>query len=159
MGVEIERKFIVDKECWDKVLKPDGDIFKQGYIYSDSTKTIRIRLTSNKGFITIKGKSSDDGLSRSEFEYEIPQKDAAELLKQFTSSLIEKIRYKIFHEGFMWEIDVFEGNNSGLIIAEIELPNKEQSFKKPEWVGQEVTGDIHYYNSYLVDHPYKNWYN
>ena len=157
MAIEIERKFIVNKELWEKVDKPAGNSLVQGYIHSDGNKTIRIRTANKKGFITIKGKSSADGLSRAEFEYEIPESDALELLNLFTDKAINKIRYKILFEGFIWEVDIFEGNNSGLIIAEIELQSEEQSFTKPDWIAQEVTGDIRFYNSYLINNPFINW--
>jgi adenylate cyclase len=157
MAIEIERKFIVNKELWEKIDKPKGNALVQGYIHSDENKTIRIRTANEKGFITIKGKSRADGLSRSEFEYEIPVSDALEILNTFTDKTINKIRYKILFEGFIWEVDVFEGNNSGLIMAEIELQSEVQSFKKPDWLTQEVTGDIRFYNSYLIDNPFSTW--
>jgi adenylate cyclase len=157
MAIEIERKFIVNKELWGKVDKPAGNALVQGYIHSDENKTIRIRTANKKGFITIKGKSSVDGLSRAEFEYEIPESDALELLNFFTDKTINKTRYKIPFEGFIWEVDVFEGNNHGLIMAEIELQSTVQSFTKPDWIAQEVTGDIRFYNSYLINNPFAIW--
>jgi adenylate cyclase len=157
MAIEIERKFIVNKELWRKIDKPAGNAFVQGYIHSDENKTIRIRTANKKGFITIKGKSRADGLSRAEFEYEIPESDALELLNSFTDKTIKKIRYNIPFEGFVWEVDVFEGNNSGLIMAEIELPSEGQTFIKPDWIDQEVTGDIRFYNSNLIDKPFSTW--
>jgi len=157
MAIEIERKFIVNKDLWGKIDKPAGNALVQGYIHSDEDKTIRIRTANKKGFITIKGKSSADGLSRAEFEYEIPESDALELLNSFTDKTINKIRYNIPFEGFIWEVDVFEGNNHGLIMAEIELQNELQSFTKPDWIAQEVTGDIRFYNSYLINNPFANW--
>jgi len=157
MGVEIERKFLVDHEKWTALNKPEPDYFIQGYLLSDAAKTIRIRATNEKGFITIKGKSSADGLARSEFEYEIPKAEAQELLFAFTDKTLEKNRYEILFEGNVWEVDVFEGDNAGLIVAEIELESEGQSFTKPDWVTEEVTGELKYFNSFLIDKPFKSW--
>ncbi len=157
MAIEIERKFLIDKTAWDAIKKPSPDYFIQGYMHSDAFKTIRVRATNNTGFITIKGKSSADGLSRSEFEYEIPKSEAMQLLFNFTEKTIEKNRFEISFEGNVWEVDVFEGLNEGLIVAEIELESPEQTFAKPDWVREEVTGDLKYFNSFLIDHPFKNW--
>lgn len=157
MGMEIERKFLVHKTLWSTLKKPQGNYLKQGYIYSDLNKTIRIRTTNTQGFLTIKGKSSINGLSRSEFEYEIPKDEALVLLKQFTNTGIEKMRYKILFEGLYWEVDEFYGSNEGLIMAELELTSEAQSFSKPDWIQEEVTGDQRYYNSYLAEHPFKHW--
>ena len=157
MPVEIERKFLVDHAQWNALLKPTPNYLIQGYLHSEPGKTIRVRATNDKGFITIKGKSSTDGLSRSEFEYEIPKHDAIELLSNFTKKTIEKNRYEITFEGNVWEVDVFEGDNAGLIVAEIELENKEQSFAKPDWVREEVTSDFRYFNSALIENSFKGW--
>ncbi|HSY62700.1 MAG TPA: CYTH domain-containing protein [Cytophaga sp.] len=157
MGVEIERKFLVDPMQWNALLKPAPNYLIQGYLHSEPGKTIRVRATNDKGFITIKGKSSTDGLSRSEFEYEIPKHQAHELLLLFTQKTIEKNRYEIEFEGNVWEVDVFEGSNAGLIVAEIELESVEQSFKKPNWVRAEVTSDFRYFNSALIEKPYTHW--
>jgi adenylate cyclase len=157
MAIEIERKFLVDHAEWNALAKPDPIYFIQGYLHSEPGKTIRVRATNNKGFITIKGKSSADGLSRSEFEYEIPKEEAVELLKTFTKKTIEKNRYEILFEGDVWEVDVFEGDNAGLIVAEIELESTEQTFKQPDWVREEVTSDFRYFNSALIDKPFKSW--
>ena len=157
MPVEIERKFLVDHAQWNELSKPLPNYLIQGYLHSEPGKTIRVRATNDKGFITIKGKSSADGLSRSEFEYEIPKTEAIELLANFTNKTIEKNRYEITFEGNIWEVDVFKGDNAGLIVAEIELKNKEQSFTKPDWVIEEVTSDFRYFNSALIENPFKNW--
>jgi adenylate cyclase len=149
MAIEIERKFLVNASAWSKVEKPSPNSLKQGYIYSDANKTIRVRIADNKGFLTIKGKSSDSGLSRVEYEYSIPVSQADEMLKTLCGNLIEKKRYVIDFLGSIWEVDVFEGKHDGLILAEIELDTEEQSFHKPEWIEKEVTGDLRYYNSYL----------
>lgn len=157
MAIEIERKFLVDHAQWAALAKPVPNYLIQGYLHSEPGKTIRVRATDNKGFITIKGKSSMDGASRSEFEYEIPKKEALELLQSFTTKTIEKNRYEILFEGNVWEVDVFEGTNAGLIVAEIELESTEQTFTKPDWVREEVTSDFRYFNSALIETPYKNW--
>ncbi|WP_299250713.1 CYTH domain-containing protein [uncultured Cytophaga sp.] len=157
MALEIERKFLVDHSQWNTLKKPLPNYFIQGYLHSEPGKTIRVRATNFKGFITIKGKSTADGLSRSEFEYEIPKQEALELLSTFTEKTIEKNRYEIRFEGNLWEVDVFEGDNAGLIVAEIELESAEQSFKKPDWVVEEVTSDFRYFNSALIEKPFKDW--
>lgn len=157
MALEIERKFLVDHLLWNALVKPTPNYFIQGYLHSEPGKTIRVRATNTKGFITIKGKSSADGLSRSEFEYEIPKEEAVELLKTFTKTTIEKNRYEIVFEDNVWEVDVFEGDNAGLIVAEIELESTEQTFTKPDWVREEVTSDFRYFNSALIEKPFKSW--
>ena len=157
MALEIERKFLVDHALWNALTKPTPNYLIQGYLHSEPGKTIRVRATNDKGFITIKGKSSADGLSRSEFEYEIPKQEAIELLSNFTKKTIEKNRYEIEFEGNVWEVDVFEGDNAGLIIAEIELESPDKSFIKPDWVRAEVTSDFRYFNSALIENPFKSW--
>ena len=154
MGKEIERKFIVEGDTYKELSK--GTLYRQGYLCSDSIRTVRVRLCGNKGYITVKGKTQ--GAARPEYEYEIPVDDANKMLENLCEKpLIEKIRYKYSFEGFIWEIDEFLGENHGLVIAEIELPNEKTEFKKPDWIGKEVTGIPEYYNSSLVHNPYKNW--
>jgi len=155
MAVEIERKFLVDLEKWKKVKKPGGTHYRQGYLLNDSKRTIRIRVTGKQGYITFKG--STKGISRPEFEYKIPRKDGEELLDNFSLSEVEKTRYKIRFSGKLWEVDEFLGDNSGLIVAEIELKYEDEQFKKPDWVTHEVSDDKKYYNSNLSTHPYKKW--
>jgi adenylate cyclase len=157
MGIEIERKFLVHQDMWNALEKPRPNYLIQGYLHSDAAKTIRVRATDDKGFITIKGRSSTDGLSRTEYEYEIPKIEAVALLSNFTTNTIEKKRYEITVDGNIWEVDVFEGDNAGLIIAELELESVEQTFTKPEWLAVEVTGDVKYFNSFLIQTPFKNW--
>lgn len=157
MGVEIERKFLVRRDKWETLAKPNPNYFIQGYLHSDADKTIRVRATDDKGFITIKGKSSADGLSRTEYEYEIPKVEAVALLSNFTTKTIEKKRYEIPVDGNIWEVDVFEGENAGLIVAELELEHVDQLFSKPDWVATEVTGDVKYFNSFLIHSPFTNW--
>ena len=155
MGIEIERKFLVKQEIWAQLEKPDGEFYRQGYLLTDPTKTIRVRQTSEKGFLTIKGISV--GASRAEFEYEIPHGEAKELLDQFSVSELSKIRYKILFENKLWEVDEFLGENEGLMVAEIELQSEDETFCIPDWIGQEVTGEEKYYNSNLTLLPFKNW--
>ncbi len=152
MSVEIERKFLVHKELWDRLDKPLGENYKQGYITTDPSKTIRVRIAEGKAFLTLKGETKN--FSRSEFEYEIPVKDAEELLKQFVGTIIEKTRYKIGFKGKTWEVDVFKGENEGLVLAEIELKSEDEKFEIPGWISKEVTGDERYYNSNLSLRPY-----
>lgn len=155
MGKEIERKYLVEKEKWEKVEKPKGVHYRQGYILNDPSKTVRIRLSDKGGFITIKGATK--GRSRAEYEYEIPLKDAKELLDHFCEAELDKIRYRIKHKNHLWEVDEFLDDNEGLIIAEIELKNENEIFEIPEWINGEVTGEEKYYNANLVQNPYKNW--
>ena len=155
MGIEIERKFLVHKDKWDSLTKPKKDFYRQGYLFSDSNKTIRVRQTNDKGYITIKG--SVIGLSRPEFEYEIPKADAEELLNQFSVSELIKVRYKILFKNKIWEVDEFLGDNLGLIVAEIELEHEDEQFEMPDWIANEVTGNQKYYNSILSTFPYSKW--
>jgi CYTH domain-containing protein len=155
MGKEIERKYLVNHENWQKVKKPLGQTYRQGYLLTDPTKTIRVRLTETSGFLTIKGIST--GATRQEYEYKIPIPDAKELLDNFSVSELSKIRYKIPSENKVWEVDEFLGDNTGLIIAEIELESEEEDFNCPDWIDKEVTGDEKYYNSNLTITPYKKW--
>ncbi|MGG9963571.1 CYTH domain-containing protein [Ferruginibacter sp. SUN106] len=155
MAQEIERKYLVDHTKWGKLEKPAGDVYRQGYLLTDPQKTIRIRLTANHAYLTIKGLSV--GATRPEYEYEIPQEDAKELLDKFAVTELSKTRYKIIHRHKTWEVDEFAGSNAGLIVAEIELTSEDGSFDIPEWVTGEVTGDEKYYNSNLTIRPYKNW--
>lgn len=152
---EIERKFLIIHDLWNNFEKPKGEIYIQGYIHNKSGKTVRVRIAGNKGVLTIKGKSK--GISRKEFEYNIPVEDAKILIEQFTENQIIKKRYKVNFKGHLWEIDEFDGNNKGLIIAEIELKSEDEIFELPEWVGKEVSDNKHYYNSYLSKRPYKSW--
>lgn len=154
MGIEIERKFLLNGTAWKKLA--EGTPYRQGYLNSTKERTVRVRTIGDKGFLTIKGISI--GATRSEYEYEIPHADAAALLDDLCEKpIIEKNRYKIPHAGFTWEVDEFFGENDGLVVAEIELESEEQSFDKPDWVGEEVTGDPRYFNSSLITQPYSQW--
>ena len=154
MGTEIERKFLVQNNDWKKSVV--GVEYKQGYIHISVDKTVRVRIEGSKAFLNIKGKK--EGFSRKEFEYEIPIKDAEELLFDLIENpLITKKRYTIPYQGFQWQVDEFSGDNEGLVVAEIELPSENTKFDIPEWIGVEVTEDPRYYNAQLVHHPYSRW--
>jgi adenylate cyclase len=154
MPLEIERKFLTN-DRWHHVTKPEGQYYRQGYLLSDPLKTIRVRMTPDKGFLTIKGPTQ--GATRAEYEYEIPIAEAQELLDHFCTSELSKIRYKIPNHGHVWEVDEFLGENQGLIVAEIELGAENEPFLTPEWIGMEVTGDKRYYNSSLTVAPFAQW--
>lgn len=153
MGMEIERKFLLSNDDWRPLGIPVH--YAQGYLVADGERTVRVRVAGTSAFLTIKGKSQ--GFSRSEFEYEIPVDEALEMLQLCAIPVIEKYRTKILFEGKIWEIDEFEGENKGLIMAEIELKSEDETFVVPPWIGQEVTGDIRYFNSNLAKNPFKNW--
>ena len=155
MGKEIERKYLIDLYKWQQVSKPTGTYYRQGYLSTDPNKAIRVRLTDTAGYLTIKGPSVN--ATRSEYEYEIPVSEAKELLDNFSVSELSKTRYKIDHNGKVWEVDEFSGDNAGLIVAEIELTSEDEYFETPEWIRKEVTGEEKYYNSSLTINPFKNW--
>ena len=155
MPVEIEYKYLVDAEQWKTIQPAQGKAIIQGYIFKEPGKNVRVRTKGDKGYITIKGKSN--GPSRPEYEYEIPLEEAKELLRDFCTQHIEKIRYEVEHEGHTWEVDVFSGANAGLIMAEIELRSESEAYALPHWVGANVSTDYRYGNAYLVDHPYGTW--
>lgn len=154
MGIEIEKKFLLAGEEWKQLAA--GTAYRQGYLNSTKERTVRVRTIDDKGFMTVKGISV--GATRLEYEYEIPLEDANVMLDELCEKpLIEKNRYKVDYAGFIWEIDEFFGENDGLIVAEIELESENQSFEKPQWVGEEVTGDPRYFNSNLIKMPYSTW--
>ena len=155
MALEIERKFLVDKAKWAELPKPAGILYRQGYLDDLPGKTIRVRIAGDKGYLTIKGVPINT--VRKEFEYEIPCSDALEMIELFTRQQVEKTRYNILFNQKTWEVDVFSGDNEGLIIAEIELTHPGESFSLPSWIGDEVTDDLKYYNSSLASHPYSGW--
>ena len=155
MPTEIEHKYLVHKNLWRHVTSDKSVQIRQGYLLTDPNKTVRIRASGEKGFITIKGKTV--GASRPEFEYEIPLEEANQLINNFCSSVIEKTRHYIDLENKTWEVDVFEGLNSGLIIAEIELDSENETYSKPNWVDLNVTNDNKYANSNLTVRPYSAW--
>lgn len=154
MATEIERKFLVRGESW-RGLAP-GVEYCQGYIPTRDHRTVRARIAGTTGYLTLKGPMQ--GISRSEFEYEIPVAEARQILDELCDRpLIEKVRYKIPVENHIWELDEFSGDNTGLILAEVELELEKEEFELPDWAGEEVTGDRRYYNSYLVQHPFTSW--
>jgi len=155
MGQEIERKYLINHNKWQETEKPKGQLYRQGYLLTEPNKTIRVRQANDQGFLTIKGRSI--GATRPEYEYEIPFNEAQELLDNFSSAELSKIRYKILVGNKVWEIDEFLGDNIGLIVAEIELTSEDEEFDVPDWVDIEVTGQEKYYNSNLTVEPYKNW--
>lgn len=155
MAIEIERKFLVSGDFKDSAYA--NQRITQGYLCSVPERTVRVRIKGNKAYLTIKGKSNDKGISRYEWEKEIPILEAEELLKLCEPGIIDKVRYYISNQDLIFEVDEFLGDNAGLIMAEIELPTETTSFVKPIWLGQEVTGDIRYYNSYLSNCPFSKW--
>ncbi|WP_426432012.1 CYTH domain-containing protein [Winogradskyella sp. HB-48] len=156
MAVEIERKFLVTSNDFKKQATRSYGI-KQGFLNSHKERTVRVRLKNDKGYLTVKGKSSEDGLVRFEWETEITTQEAQQLLELCEESIIDKMRYEVNFGKHTFEIDEFFDDNEGLIIAEIELQSKAEIFNKPDWLGKEVTGDIRYYNSQLSKQPYKTW--
>ena len=155
MAIEIERKFLVINNNWRSL--GQGKLYRQGYISTaDKLTTIRLRIIGNTAYLTIKSKT--EGISRNEFEYPIPLEDAQIMLDTLCHRpLIEKIRYQINHDNLIWEIDEFKGENEGLIIAEVELQNENQTLNIPDWVGDEVSHDPKYYNVNLAKYPYQTW--
>lgn len=154
--IEIERKFLVISETFkDEAFKKTRII--QGFLNTHKERTVRVRLKGESGFLTVKGESSKDGLSRFEWEKEISKQEATSLLKLCEEGVIDKMRYEIKVENHVFEVDEFYGQNEGLIMAEVELETKKEDFFKPSWLGEEVTGQIKYYNSLLSKHPFKVW--
>ena len=152
MALEIERKFLVEGPGWPR---GNGVRLSQCYLNRDKHRTVRIRIAGGNAFLTVKGVTQ--GATRVEFEYEIPVADAEQMLKLSDGPIIEKIRHRIVHDGFKWDVDEFLGDNAGLILAEIELVSEDQPFTRPPWLGREVTHDIRFYNSSLAAQPYKQW--
>jgi len=154
VGEEIERKFLVVGDGWRE--GASGMRYRQGFLSTEPARTVRVRVAGPRGTITVKGKNV--GARRAEFEYEIPLAEAERMLDTLCKRpLIEKVRYAVRKGSHTWEIDIFEGDNAGLIVAEIELGSEFETFEKPEWLGQEVTDDPRYFNSNLVANPYRTW--
>jgi len=156
MGIEVERKFLVlsdgyKNDCFEKI------VIKQGFLNSNKKRVVRIRVTGDKGYITVKGKSNKTGTSRFEWEKEIPMKDAEELLLLCKKTIIEKCRFFVRVNTHVIEVDEFDGANKGLVVAEIELTDENESFSKPNWLGKEVTGQLKYYNVNLSKKPFSKW--
>jgi CYTH domain-containing protein len=158
MALEIERKFLVLDDSYKHEAFSSYHIM-QGYICRVSGKTVRVRIRDKQAFITIKGPSLDGGLSRYEFEQEIPLADAEQLMKLCEPGMIDKTRWLVKSGGHTFEVDEFHGDNEGLVVAEVELSEAEESFEKPHFIGEEVTGDRRYYNAQLCQHPYVSWSN
>ena len=158
MALEIERKFLVLDDSYKHEAFSSYHIM-QGYICRVSGKTVRVRIRDKQAFITIKGPSLDGGLSRYEFEQEIPLADAEQLMKLCEPGMIDKTRWLVKSGGHTFEVDEFHGDNEGLVVAEVELSEAEETFGKPHFIGEEVTGDRRYYNAQLCQHPYVSWSN
>jgi adenylate cyclase len=155
MATEIERKFLVTGDSWKQAIKSES-VLKQGYIANQPNATVRVRISKGKAHLNIK--SATKGIRRAEFEYEIPVADAGELLEQVAEGpIIDKIRYKVECGKHTWDLDVFHGENSGLVMAEVELQDEDEAFEKPDWAGEEVSGDPRYYNASLVKKPFSQW--
>jgi len=146
---EIEHKYLVDYVAWQALSKPAPVLIIQGFIARSPESTVRIRIKGNKGFITLKGKTV--GITRTEFEYEIPLQDAENILNEFTDKQIRKNRYEIVIQDHIWEVDVFEGALKGLILAEVEVKSEEEKFELPDWVTEDVSRNPDYYNSVLIE--------
>jgi CYTH domain-containing protein len=155
MGREIERKFLVRRDLW----RPDpgqGVRYRQGYLSTDPARVVRVRTAGERAYLTIKGLTA--GLERAEYEYPIPLADADALLDSIClRPIIEKTRYRIPYGDRVWEVDDFAGENAGLLIAEVELPEPDAKFERPPWLGDEVSADPRYFNSSLIAHPYSRW--
>ena len=155
MPNEIERKFLIIPGAWH----PDparGTLYRQGYLSVDPARVVRVRIEGSSGFLTIKGRT--EGIARPEYEYPLPLSDATELLDRLClQPVITKRRYTETFAGLVWEIDVFEGANAGLVIAEVELPSMDASFARPAWLGEEVSHDPRYFNANLAQHPFQGW--
>ena len=154
MAKEIERKFLVRKDAW--VPRDPGVLFTQGYLNSQKERVVRVRLEGNRAKLTIKGLTT--GITRLEFEYDIPVNDAVDMLDAVCERpLISKHRHVEMHDGLKWEIDVFHGDNDGLVLAEVELPSEHVDLVLPPWAGDDVSSDPRYFNANLIAHPFKTW--
>ena len=154
MTEEIERKFLVTGDAWRA--EASGTRFRQGFLSTDPDRTGRVRSAGARGTLTIKGRTV--GARRPEYEYEIPLADAEQMLDTLCKRpLIEKVRFELRAGAHLWEIDVFEGDNAGLVVAEIELESEDESFERPDWIGEEVTDDPRYFNANLVESPFRTW--
>jgi len=155
MATEIERKFLLKDASW-KALADAGTQYSQGYLVGSQQASVRVRIQGERAFLNIKSATID--ITRQEFEYEVPLDEAKEILETLCEKpLISKKRYHLKSENHLWEIDVFQGDNEGLVVAEIELADENEYFVKPDWLGDEVSDDERYYNVSLVKHPFKNW--
>ncbi|AAQ57835.1 CYTH domain-containing protein [Chromobacterium violaceum] len=153
MALEIERRFVVSGDGW-RGLAPAVQ-YRQGYLSVEKERTVRVRVVGQQAWLTLKSHISN--VSRHEFEYPIPLADAQTIMGAMCPMVVDKLRHRIEHGGFVWEVDEFFGDNAGLVLAEIELPDEDTPFAKPDWVGEEVTEDGRYTNAYLSKHPYRSW--
>jgi len=155
MALEIERKFLVKNDSWRGHTESQAHI-TQGYLAKNKNAAVRVRVKDDAAYLTIKGATA--GISRSEYEYPIPVKDADAMLRELALfPAIDKVRYKVRSGGDLWELDVFAGANEGLVLAELELSSEDEVFEIPQWAGEEVSDDPRYYNASLAQHPYKSW--
>ena len=155
MAVEIERKFLVRNETWREQVEEETRIL-QGYLTQGGGATVRVRVKGDLAYLTIKGATS--GISRLELEYRIPVEDAERMLRELAvSAVIEKTRYRVRCGHHLWDLDVFAGENTGLVLAEIELESEDAGFERPDWAGEEVSDDPRYFNARLALHPYRTW--
>ncbi|HEX9584179.1 MAG TPA: CYTH domain-containing protein [Gammaproteobacteria bacterium] len=155
MGIEIERKFLAQGDGW-RAAAGSGTRMRQGYVVVGPSASVRVRMSGEHAWLGIKSMTA--GVTRAEFEYEIPRADADRILDHLCSGvIIEKTRYRLEHGDHVWVIDVFDGENAGLIVAEIELSSESEVFSKPDWAGEEVSHDPRYYNAVLSERPYRTW--
>jgi adenylate cyclase len=155
MGLEIERKFLVVNDSWKMSVESESRLI-QGYLSTEKNATIRVRVKGDRAYLTIKGATT--GIKRSEYEYEIPVKDAEEMLQNNSlGAVISKQRYKVRCGEHVWDLDLFHGDNEGLVMAEVELSTEDEQFELPDWAGMEVSDDVRYYNANLVENPYRRW--
>ena len=155
MGQEIERKYLTKGEFRD--MASSSTRITQGYLSSNAERNVRVRIRSDKGYITVKGISNESGATRFEWEKEIPVEDVQKLLEICEPGIIDKTRYLVEFGGHTFEVDEFYGDNEGLVMAEVELESEDEEIQKPDWLGDEVTGDKRYYNAMLTKHPFKGW--
>lgn len=156
MAIEIERKFLVKDDGY-KAIAYSSSRIAQGYICSSRGRTVRVRIRDSKGYLTIKGPADAQGLGRYEWEKEIPLSEAQELMRICEPGMIDKTRYLVKSGKHVFEVDEFYGENEGLTLAEVELESEDESYEKPDFVGEEVTGDVRYYNSFLMKNPFTRW--
>ena len=156
MALEIERKFLVKDDSY-KAMAYSASRIAQGYICSARGRTVRVRIRDEKGYLTIKGPADSEGLGRYEWEKEIPVLEAQELMRLCEPGLIDKTRYLVKSGKHVFEVDEFYGENEGLTVAEVELESADESYEKPDFIGEEVTGDVRYYNSFLMKNPFSRW--
>ena len=156
MALEIERKFLVKNDSY-KAMAYSASRIAQGYICSSRGRTVRVRIRDEKGYLTIKGPADSEGLGRYEWEKEIPMQEAQELMRLCEPGMIDKTRYLVKSGKHVFEVDEFYGENEGLTVAEVELESADESYEKPDFIGEEVTGDVRYYNSFLMKNPFTRW--